>query len=777
MQRSQISTNALLYEAILCFRNAVVGRLRHVLVNEFPTSWELELTKPFTAEEWKAIKSSVSRIEAGGAANIKHVDSFDYLSVNHFYNLFDRHFALLLPSSELPPAEYVKKFKKQILEYLAHIKEVRDPVSHPAEEEFSAGDAYRAVDSARRVLQKLHFEKESAPLDEIAKELIQRISNAATPDILSPVDDTLPPRETIVVDFVGRRDELTRLWEWLIDPHTQRWLLSGDGGKGKSALAYKFATDVRLAAPEPLCGVFWLSAKRRRYQEGEIVDITSPDFWDLDSALSKILSDYGWGEESTQSLEAKKMTALGLLEEFPCLLIVDDLDSIQPEAEQVVEFLTFEAPRSGSKILITSRRQFAGMGPSSTVVEGLAGEAAREFVESRQRLLAIPDAALSPKRVTDIVEACEGSPLYIEDLLRLCTVLPFESAMQAWKSHQGETVRRYALERELELLSKVAREIVQICSIADGAVSVLELEAISGQSQETILSAINELRRMYLVPAPELVEDVPRFQVNRNLRSLVRSSIQGTPLELKIRNGLRGVAGEEIARSHAGVIGDYARQARVLVERNRFDDAERTIKAGLEQFPEHPRLLSVLGWTYSRWWPQRRAVDARQAWERAYQMGSKERATFYYWATMEIREEQWQRAAEAAERGLERCGQDDPQFLQLGGFARSRLGQALQSGFNYGRANQELMLADTYLEKAIKSARRQRSFDSELISRSYRAWVLNAQWRQDPEAICRRLREWVEWNSSDPQAKDEAERQSGICPDALNMIRAVRAAG
>jgi hypothetical protein len=173
-------------------------------------------------------------------------------------------------------------------------------------------DALRTVDSAIRVVDLLHRSKDALRLREIYRLLIERAAAGASPEILSSIDDTLPPREQVVEDFVGREAELERLWSWLADSDSRRWVLCGDGGKGKTAIAYKFAYDVKLAGPTPICAVFWLSAKRRQYIEGQIRPISSPDFFDLDSALNKILSDYGFTEEVHQSSSAKKVTALGL---------------------------------------------------------------------------------------------------------------------------------------------------------------------------------------------------------------------------------------------------------------------------------------------------------------------------------------------------------------------------------------------------------------------------------------------------------------------------------
>src|ERR1017187_5591138 len=109
----------------------------------------------------------------------------------------------------------------------------------------------------------------------------------------------------MVIDFVGRSSQIEKLWEWFLDPVSRRWALSGDGGKGKSALAYQSATEVQREGPEPIQIIIWISAKRRRFEEGSVIAIDNPDFSNLDSALSRILSEYGWGEDAEAPMATK----------------------------------------------------------------------------------------------------------------------------------------------------------------------------------------------------------------------------------------------------------------------------------------------------------------------------------------------------------------------------------------------------------------------------------------------------------------------------------------
>src|ERR1019366_9510158 len=138
--------------------------------------------------------------------------------------------------------------KLAVLGWMRTIKNLRDPLSHPSEQDFGFEDSFLLLDSSRRVLLRLGCEEDAKRVRTIMGRLTGALLSVQSE--AEALEDRLPPRESIVVDFVGRQPEIERLWEWFRDPVSRRWALSGEGGKGKSALAFKFATEVKFAAPE-----------------------------------------------------------------------------------------------------------------------------------------------------------------------------------------------------------------------------------------------------------------------------------------------------------------------------------------------------------------------------------------------------------------------------------------------------------------------------------------------------------------------------------------------
>jgi hypothetical protein len=154
----------------------------------------------------------------------------------------------------------------------------------------------------RRGAQSCHADQ--ASLDRLLKR--DEPFSESTGEQIRPLDNNLPPCEEVIIEFIGRREELAILHRWFKDPSRKRWLLTGYGGKGKTAIAYEFASRVIAEAPKEFANVLWLSAKERRFREGNIQEIASPDFWDLPSLLDAILRGYGFVEYLDLPLDEKR---------------------------------------------------------------------------------------------------------------------------------------------------------------------------------------------------------------------------------------------------------------------------------------------------------------------------------------------------------------------------------------------------------------------------------------------------------------------------------------
>jgi hypothetical protein len=736
------------------YRNALVTYIRDRFRSSFGADAEERLRKPFL-KEWEGIKEAALERRRTGELASAIVDDFDYLGVNHFYNLFDAYADVLVPTTLSVEKPQRKKDMQALLSWMKTVKNLRDPLSHPSSDDFCYEDAFALLDCARRALKVVGLSDAS----EKVRTIMSGLAGApayAVPD-RERLEDRLPPRETIVLDFVGRQRELTKLWEWLRDPHSRRYALAGEGGKGKSALAYNFATQVIVEAPEPYQIVLWLTAKQRRFQEGSVTDVLKPDFTNLDSALDALLLHYGWADEIQAAFEEKRRRALELLNEFPALLVVDDIDSLESEDEAAIEFFTFHAPQTRSKVLLTSRRIVFGMGGSTTHVAGLEFADAGRFIESRSKMLELDLAAFGDPLKREIIHATEGSPLYIEDLLRLSTVMPAADAISAWKEKGGGEARKYALKRELDLLSPSARGILTAACIATEAVTRAHIEAVTGFPDQAVTNGFGELHRLFLVPKPRLIEGEERYEINVNTRSLVRAELGSTELYRRLQQTDKTITGR-LPKAGRGEVRAIIRQAVLLVRNRDLVAAESLLLRALAKRVDDPDLTAFLGWVYKAWDPPR-VNEARERLRRAWQLKCADEEMYKHWVRMELDEREWTKAVEAAERGL-KFVPASVELLSSAGFAYDQLGKELSAGLHADRAAQCFKRAHELLLKARDEVDSTDPSRSQLRRSISRALVLNAEHREDVGGMRKYFRDWSRREPDDSDLESEWDRLS-----------------
>ncbi|MGH7643261.1 MAG: hypothetical protein ACRENX_09690 [Candidatus Dormibacteria bacterium] len=742
---AELSPDALLYEAILkLYRNSVVAFIRRRLRAAKGDSWEQELRIPLQ-KEWSQLEANAQTLRASGAVTHPLRDAADYLSVNHFQPLLERFFADLWPEHQAN-----RELRSNVGTWAHTVKTYRDSLGHPYELDMNRNDATILLDAARRVLLLIDVSV-AGQISTIEATL--RARWPARPH-LEPLPAYIPSRETIVVDFVGRDNILTSLHAWFADPHSSRWVLAGDGGKGKSAIAYRFAEQVAEMRPSGYAGVIWLSAKQRQYVEGAVVP-ARPDFTDLRGAVERLL--YVYGSTPSPSLgQAIEECLEALQPPLAMLVVVDDVDSISREEEDAVEFLTIRLPATGSKVLLTSRRELFGLGKTTTVVPGLPDGEAREFIESRIRRYQLDRARFSTDAIEHMIRATDASPLYLEDLIRLCAALSPSDAVRGWEQNRGSKVREYAVSREVELLSTNGQRVLIACALSTGPVTLPELQVIAHLSEDDVFAAVEELRTLYLIPQPNLIDDLPRYVLNSNTRSLVARVYANAKVGREIRAALRNLEQRYVELEPE--VTALCRQSTVYAHGGLSEKAEELLIGALGgPYPEHPRVLAQLGWLYRTWRPTPRIVDARNFFKRAFEMGNVVPNTYVSWTEMELYDGNVSAAVDAANHGLEICGRRDPRLLRVAALAASRHAAEMRSMFQEGTASSTGRRAYELYLAALAAAAASPVDDAEL-SRIFSGLVRAGRMVGERAQADAYLTAWGERLPDDPYFRAEAAK-------------------
>ena len=254
-----------------------------------------------------------------------------------------------------------------------------------------------------------------------------------------------------------------------------------------------------------------------------------------------------------------------------------------------------------------------------------------------------------------LVKATDGSPLYLEDLLRLTAVSgSLDQAITAWSERGGAEARRYALGRECDLLSPTAKKVLFAAAAAGAAVSHEELRAISGVRDESLVSALQELQSLFLIPKPTAADEAGddwRFELNVNTRRLVQE-VYGDSQQFRLAVQAKRSISQGLPRDNRGYAASAMKQASFLIRAGQLNKAEDIMLRAKEGEPANPDVFGYLGYLYKQWNP-RRATDARDAFRRAAELRTRKRDPYFHWIRLEIDAGEPAVACEAAEAGLE----------------------------------------------------------------------------------------------------------------------------
>ena len=338
----------------------------------------------------------------------------------------------------------------------------------------------------------------------------------------------LPNRSVICPEFVGREKILTKLWEWLYSGVYETIALAGAGGRGKTSIAYQFASAV-VENYEGFDMVWWLSAKEKQYRGLQDNYESLPYQYmahtqfstckELLYQLAELLIPDFDGDDSDRNLMTTLRKELG---DSRILLIIDDVDSCDPEEQEMVLDAVTNIANGKSKILVTTRNITWSV-YRRIDVPGFDKEEFNELFRTIERRAGIT-LDIHATTVDEYRDATGGSPLFLESIFRL--IMRGEdpnTALSSWRDHEGEDVRDAALSREVNQLSDKGKEVLLAASCL-GNCSLVEIGQICEiKGEGTINSRINELKALFLFDSPRYIEAEKRFEVSEPIANFIIS--------------------------------------------------------------------------------------------------------------------------------------------------------------------------------------------------------------------------------------------------------------
>lgn len=474
---------------------------------------------------------------------------------------------------------------------------------------------------------------------------------------VTPLESNLPDRSIIYREFFGRSDELAELWSWFNDDFSRVRVLAGEGGLGKTSIAYEFASDVCRTAPMNFQCVVWITAKQRQFRalKDTYEELGLETFDDVPSMLRQIgvrlcLSDEELNDTPDSQLPRLVKMAAG---EIVALVVVDDLDSLQPDEQRRAIEVCQQFAGAQSRFLFTTRNNVTASAASSIEIRGFDQAELADFTKSWCERLRL--APLSSKELEHLMRTTGGSPLFVESVLRLLRAgMPIADALKEWQNHLGLEVRNAALKREVLQLRLEARKMLVIIATL-GSCSFAEVKDIVGFSNTTMVDAANDLRTLFLIDSPQIA-GTPRYAISSTTRQLVRSLGREVlpeydELVKKVHTSkYRSVVNDKAAplRSVAAAIN----QAMAQIAGGTPDLAVKTVdEVNARLGDRNADLLSVRARALAAM-QNTSPGDIRRAFEKAYDAGQRKDVFFDHWYKTEIASTSFDGAIGVVDRAL-----------------------------------------------------------------------------------------------------------------------------
>lgn len=523
------------------------------------------------------------------------------------------------------------------------------------------------------------------------------------------IENNLPDRNFVCPKFIGREIYLDKLWRWLGDDLSHVKMLAGEGGLGKSSIAYEFADRVSQIQNIPFEQVVWLTAKRKQFvgQYDDYISVPETHYSTYEELIRTILKHLPIliedEELGSMSLDELKRQIRDGLAAYPSFLVVDDIDSLDAEQQRQVVELGFVLGSVKSKLLLTTRHNLAYSHDLAIQIGGFEESEFLEYLTSlRERNVLQREISTSEQR--KLYETTHGSPLYTESVCRLFRFQPFDDAIKGWGKDAGARVRAAALDREVSMLSPESRRVLLSAALLSEA-SIPELSEATEYPQELVQRCIQELSSLFLL-AGETLADQPRFTVPDNATRLVAERASTLVTDHKrIENKVKQIrSGTKTGKGNDSRVAFAISQAQSLLRYGDIQGALSTVDDARKRIKGNADLLGFRAEVLMKFVPPK-FDEARRNARDAYHANCRRPATFFAWFEAEWAAEHFIGAAECAEAAIENSVPGNGDWWIKLAAAHVCAAEAQKVGVALSKRIDKFFEASTALCHALKAAR------------------------------------------------------------------------
>lgn len=224
-----------------------------------------------------------------------------------------------------------------------------------------------------------------------------------------------------LVDFIGRRKQIRKIKEEIIEIPNQDGILFGPGGVGKTALMLQLSRELFDEIEDVYySNIIWVTAKRDYYNP--LLNFTEKrerKIESMDHICTAILSFFEYENIEEYGNQDKESLLLELLEDNNILLVVDNFESIPKiEQDKIIKFFGVVVKRrlrkkpQQFKLIVTSRERIPS-GFHQIKLEGLDRRESKQLMKKLYQKYKGSVQDLSDEQKEKIHAASHGIPLII----------------------------------------------------------------------------------------------------------------------------------------------------------------------------------------------------------------------------------------------------------------------------------------------------------------------------------------------------------------------------
>lgn len=493
----------------------------------------------------------------------------------------------------------------------------------------------------------------------------------------SYLDNNLPPKDPDLVKFVGRREQISSLWEWVADDLDPIRFLTGFGGLGKTSLAYEFCLQLVQNAPANLDKLVWLTGKEQAFSAitGKYHATRRTDFKDVESFLRTFLLELGTPIEKID-VDWDRHDLLievgAALDHFSILLVVDDVDGIgdlvqQSDLVATISSLITQAfarnRRGKTRVLFTSRLEI-NAGPMQIMkVSGLErGDFYNHVMNTSSHSDVHFNWVETSKLFKKFYSISQGSPLFASAIIRLVAMGDnISNSIDRFEGEDGEDVRKFAFERELQQLSETQAKILYAVMLL-GQTNFIELKEALELGSKRLLDELSVLRQFHLLTSDGNPDSGVVLSCPASLAPM--SDIVGNYCikenDVKLRCARIKNIGKDFDNKTAIVIST----AMSLIRSGKQEAAIQYLESGMAEIGKRSDLLCMMGRTYMSMVPPRPS-QADRYFKDAYERKCERPELYGFWMKAKTLLEDW--------RGVTQVSDSTPEHLNRGELVIMRL--------------------------------------------------------------------------------------------------------